>query len=32
MNYVLDWVRNVLYIAGAIYFGIVIISKYVLNK
>lgn len=32
MDYVLDWVKKVLYIAGAIYFGIVIIGKYMLNK
>lgn len=32
MNYILDWVKKVLYIAGTIYFGIVIIGKYVLNK
>ena len=32
MDYILDWVKNVLYIAGAIYFAIVVIGKYVLNK
>ena len=32
MDYVLDWVKKVLYIAGGIYFGIVIIGKYILKK
>jgi hypothetical protein len=33
MNYVIDWVKKVLYIAGAIYVVIVLVGKYViLNK
>lgn len=33
MNYVIDWVKKVLYIAGAIYVVIVLVGKCViLNK
>lgn len=33
MDYIFDWVKKVLYIAGAIYVVIVLVGKYViLNK
>ena len=33
MDYIFDWVKKVLYIAGAIYVVVVLVGKYViLNK
>lgn len=33
MNYIIDWVKKVLYIAGVIYVVILLVGKYViLNK
>lgn len=32
MNYVINWVKKVLYIAGAIYVVILLLGKYVILK
>ena len=32
MNYLIDWVKKVLYIAGAIYVVILLLGKYVILK